>query len=358
MKEKKEGKNKKRLIVILSITIGLLLIAAIILLIMFLRKPKYEIKVNSGGGTITRNIIIEDNVIKDLPEITPPKDKVLVAWINDKSEAVRPNLELTGNDTITPVFEDVNRTTVTLSFVSGTDEQIPNIVITKGSTVILPVKPKHDTWKFLYWIDKDGFIVLNNRIITEDTTFYAYWFKSKANKETEEVTIKFETETDEKVDDIKLVKGSDLIFPSLTKEKEGMVFRGWLDEEGNKVTNQTKANKNMTLKANWKEPYTCPADCTPSEDHKTCSKTTVVAPTKQTVCPGTEYYGQCIDTSQLFYDRQCNSWSWGDEVDYTIGDRAVCAKKIDRVEQLSCPEGFNKDGETCKKIETINCTAN
>ena len=36
--------------------------------------------------------------------------------------------------------------------------------ITKGTEVILPVKPKaYKDWKFLYWVDKDGFIVLKEK---------------------------------------------------------------------------------------------------------------------------------------------------------------------------------------------------
>ena len=84
------------------------------------------------------------------------------------------------------------------------------------------------------------------------------------------------------------------------------MFRGWVDEKGNEITKDTKVDKNMTIKAVWKEPYTCPKDCTPIEDGSKCTKTT---------------------TKELIV--------------YT-----------------ECPSGYTMDGEVCKKTETINCTAN
>ena len=35
-----------------------------------------------------------------------------------------------------------------------------------------------------------------------------------------------------------------------------------------------------------------------------------------------------------------------------------CAKKLDKVIEYSCPEGYERDGDNCKLVETINCTQN
>lgn len=361
---KKEENQKKGLVIGLGIIIGILFVLAIIFLVLFIRKPKYEIKVNPGGGIIKRDIVIEDNVIKKLPEIEPPKDKVLVTWVNKDKEAIRPNLELTGNDTITPVFENKDRETVTLKFESGTNEKIPDIIITKGTTVILPVKPKHDKWKFLYWVDKDSYIVLNNRVINEDTTFYAYWYKPSDNVKLETVTIKYETGTDEKIRDIKLIKGSNLIFPTLKKQKEGMVFGGWLDDKDNELSSDSKAEKDMILKANWKKHYTCPAECVPSDDGSTCTKETIVAPTSSTECPSGsfEYQGDCITSTggESAAVRQCENWDGGSEVMYAGGPNGElwCMKKVSKQTVYTCPAGYERFGENCKILETINCTPN
>lgn len=355
----KEIKKEKKAIVISSIICTILLILGVTIFVLYIRKPQYKIKVNSGGGTITRDIVLKDNTIKELPQINPPEGKVLVTWINKKNEAVRPNLQLTGNDTITPVFEEENRETITLRFVSGTDEIVPDIVITKGTKIILPAKlNKYSDWTFLYWVDSNGFIIQEGARAYEDMTIYAYWKKASSPKE--EVTIKFDTGTDEKIGDIKLPKGSKYVFITPKKKNGNKVFKGWLDDNGNLLDNSSVVEKNITLKAEWKEPYSCPSDCTPSENGKTCTKETVTEPSKQMVCPGKEYYGKCIDTSKYECGRQCSSgYPFGDdEMDYEINGEACCVKKIDRVEQFSCPEGYNREGEQCKKTEIINCEAN
>lgn len=368
MKKEKEKNNKKKIIIGLGIVCLILLIIAIVFLVMFLIKPTYKVTVNTGGGKITRDIVIKDNVVKELPEITPPKDKVLVAWVNKDNEAVRPNIKLTNNDTFTPVFEEEKRETVTLKFESGTDEKIPNIIITKGTTVILPVKPYHDTWKFLYWVDKDGFIVLNNRVITEDTTFYAYWFKPTEGGKNEEVTIKFDTGTDEKIDDIKLIKGSNLIFPTLKKKKDKMVFRGWLDEDGNLLTNSSKAEKDMTLKANWKETYTCPENCEVIGDGSTCNKTDYKDVETYTGCPAgySNMEGHCVDVNDGGsaygefgnYTGECPAGYYKYTEIWGLSADLKCAREVSKTTTTACPDGYTLDNDKCKKVETINCTAN
>ena len=55
----KENKNsKKGIIIALSIILGLVLIAAIVLLVMYFKKPKYEIKINTDGHEIVKDIVI------------------------------------------------------------------------------------------------------------------------------------------------------------------------------------------------------------------------------------------------------------------------------------------------------------
>jgi len=349
-KEKKEGSKKK---LIFAFILGVFVVLSIVFLVLYLTKPKYTVNVKTGGGTITREIVVEKNEIKKLPEITPPDGKVLVTWVNERMEAVRPNLHLYDDMTIEPVFEDEKRETVTLSFVSGTTEKIPDITITKGSKVILPVKPSHDEWSFLYWVDKDGYIVLNNRVINENTTIYAYWFKPSKEK----VTISFDTGTDEKIESIIINKGSTLVLPIPSKNKDNMKFKGWLDENGNLVNSEEKIKSDKDLTAKWVEPYTCPEGCTPNEGGETCSKVTTQEASVKEVCPSNSflYYGKCITKEGAgdAHIRQCSMF--GDEVMY--GD--YCMKVVNKVTEYSCPEGFVKNGDTsCRKTETLNCIQN
>ena len=372
---KKEKKSKKKIIIISSIVGGLLLASAIVFLVMFILKPKYKVTLKDGGGVVTKEVVIEDNVVKEMPEITPPKGKELVSWINKKKEAVRPGIPLPEDDIWEPVWREENINTVTIRFESGTDEKIPDIKIPKGSGLILPVRPNnYKNWKFLYWVDKDEYVALIGTPVNNDITLYAYWWKPGSGGTSKKTaTIKFDTGTDEKFDDIELIIGSKYIFYTPEKPNGKKVFRGWLDDNGNLLNADSKVERDMTLKANWKDPYTCPQDCTPSEDGKTCTKTSIVDPTKENICPGQEYNGYCVDSNNISDQdciRQCSDgYPFGDtEVSLPVPRRYIaeydsyseicCVKKIDRVEKNTCPEGYNREGDKCKKVETINCTAN
>lgn len=372
-KEVKEKKSKKGLIIGLVIGGAVLLILAVLFLLLFILKPTYKVTVNTGGRELIKNVVVEDNVLKELPEVKLKENEYIVAWVNDKGEAVRPGIPLDDDTGLTPVPGNPIDELVTLKFETGTDEVISDIVIKKGSEVILPVKPKdYKDWKFLYWVDKNNVVILSDRIINEDTTIYAYWVKPEKGKE--KVTIKFETGTKEKVEPIKLYKGSKYLFPSLKEKNGDKVFKGWLDPDGKLLTVEDTVEKDITLTAKWVEPYTCPENCTPNEDGKTCVRKTTVAPSKQTLCPATEWtnsYGQtyCIDLSTKECDRQCASGEpFGTyEVDYTYEDgydqygpiiKLCCVKKVNYVEENVCPAGYERDGDNCTLTETIECTAN
>lgn len=350
--------NKKILIIILSAFLVLAVILAIIFIILFLLKPKYEVKLNPNGGTITKEIKIDNGVIKELPEITPPENKELVCWVNEKNEAIRKNIKLTDDTTLTPIWRPAEGENVTIKFVSGTYENIPDIKIPKGSGLYLPVNPNnYKNWKFLYWVDKDEYVALIGTKVEKDMTLYAYWWKPGSGGTSKETaTIKFDTGTSETFDEINLIKGSKYIFVTPTQPNGDKVFRGWLDDNGNLLNSDSIVERDMTLKANWKEPYTCPEGCVPNDSGMTCNKENIVTPSSKEICPSGSflYYGKCITKSggESAQIRQCSMF--GDEVMY----EDWCMKVVQKVIEYTCPEGYNRDGNNCKKIETINCTVN
>lgn len=373
---KKEKKSKKKIILISSIIGGLLLIAAIVFLVMYILKPRYKVTLKDGGGVITKEVVIEDNIVKEMPKITPPKGKKLVTWINKDKETVREGIPLPGDDTWEPVWGDPEDEYVTITFKSGTPEKIPDLKIPKGSGLYLPYKlNNYKDWKFLYWVDKDEYLVLIGQKVVKDMEIHAYWWKPGSGGTSKETcTISYDTGTDEKFDSLNLIKGSKYIFMTPTKPNGNKVFRGWLDDKGNLLDANSKVEKDMTLKANWKDPYTCPEGCTPSEDGKTCTKKTTVEPASREICPGEDYEDfegnkfcientENINVQEACY-RQCSDgYPFGDtEVSVPIvrdGLASVCCvKKLDKVKEYTCPEGYEKDGEKCTKVEIINCTAN
>lgn len=362
--EKQETKSKKGLIIGLIAGGVVLLVLAIVFLLLFVFKPKYKITVNAGGGTITRNIVMEDNTIKELPEVTPPEGKVLVTWVTQKYEAVRPGIEINEDTTLVPVFEDENRETVTLKFDTGCDLQIPNIVITKGTKVILPFPPSYKDWIFINWVDKDGFEIDKDIIVNEDMTIYAYW--NKAESKQEEVTITFETGTKEKVEPIKVAKGSTYIFPLLKEKKEDLVLKGWLDPDGKLLTNEDRVKNDITLTAKWIEPYTCPDNCTPNEDGKTCDRKVErdMEHSSECIDPYEAIDGHCLDTANKFDpwssgdDGLCPSGTYQWEICWGMGCERYCAKEVGFESGSWCPEGYAEENNKCVKTETVECTKN
>lgn len=175
--------------------------------------------------------------------------------------------------------------------------------------------------------------------------------------------------------------------------KEGYVFSGWTDEDGNIVTKDTIVNENMIVKATWKEPYTCPDDCIVIGDGSKCTKTTTKDLITYTGCPsGTEtvekfcfshktqvLVGFDEDATYVTAGIMCDGNPTGFCVDYNgrytvtsdscpsgyykytqsdgLGALNGCVKKYNKGGS-SCPSGYTKSGNVCKKTETISCKAN
>ena len=371
-----EKKDKKITIIVLSILFGLVLITAIVFIILFFMKPKYEIKVNTNGRELVENIVMKDNVIKKLPKVKLKEGEVFSAWVNKDGEAVRPNLELKKDEEITPIVITPKPPSptepaptpieiVTLHFNTGTDEKIPDIKLAKGSNMIFPVRPTHKEWNFLYWVDKNGYIVFKETKINEDMTLTAYWWKPKKA----EVTISFDTGTDEKIEDITIIQGSSIPFPTPKKNKENSIFKGWLNEEGKLIDNTYKAETDMKLKANWVSAYVCPEGCTPIGDGHECTRDVYSEVYEHRQCPGNyiEIDGKCFDTHRKYYSEHidhdpwwtCSNPSDGQYDEVELGGAIKwCAPTTDFEVKKVCPQDLMLDGDRCKKTETVQCTKN
>jgi hypothetical protein len=365
MEEKK--KSKKGLIIGLIIGATLLFIAAIVFLILFLFKPIYKITVNTNGKKLIKDIVVKDKTIKELPEIELNENEYLVAWVNEDGEAIRVGLPIEKGP-ISPVIGDPEKEKVTISFDTGTGEVLDSITINKGSGIILPVKPKnYEDWKFLYWVDKNEYLVIIGTPLYEDLTVYAYWWKPGAGGTSKEtVKISFDTGTDEKLDDIEVPVGNKYIFRTPEKQNGDKVFKGWLDDKGNLLDENSIVEKAITLKAKWVEPYTCPEDCTPNEDGKTCNKKVYVDMDHSSECadPYEVIEGHCLDTANKF-----DPWSSGDyglcpsntyqwDICWGMGCERYCAKEVGFESGSWCREGYTEENGKCVKTETVECTAN
>lgn len=253
-------------------------------------------------------------------------------------------------------------------------------------------------------MDENDNIVTENMLVTKDIKLKALWISKDAKIN----TVKFDTDGGIEIKDIIIENGKVILFPT-TPTKEGYVFGGWVDSNGNSVTKDTIINDNIIIKALWKKPYTCPSNCTPVGNGSTCTKelTTslidiygcpsgynlisgkcldkskaVMAGQSESCsdgstpvnglcinqsrdadsawdCTGKEYFenGKCIMTPT--YSWVCSNSNYYKYDDcYGMGCIVMCAPQTSKVATKGCPNGYIKDGNICKKTQTINCPAN
>ena len=106
-----------------------------------------------------------------------------------------------------------------VSFETGTDDAILNQYVEKNSKVKKPIEPTKEGYVFIEW-QLNGKTYDFESLVTKNITLNAKW------KKEEYITVKFETLTDERLDNIKLLKGSYIQdLPILTRE--GYKFKGW-----------------------------------------------------------------------------------------------------------------------------------
>ena len=230
----------------------------------------------------------------------------------------------------------------TITFDTNGGNEITSIDVKNNQIVKLPEAPKKDGYKFVAWINENGKVI---------------------------------------------------IILSINPTKAGYFFAGWGDKGGNTITNDTIVNDNMTIKAIWKEPYTCPADCKTIGDGSKCTKTTIKDVVTYTGCPsGTETVEKFCSAHKrqvaigfdedLTYETAgiiCNGNPAGFCADYNgrytvngdscpsgyykytdsdgLGALCGCAKKYSKGGS-SCPSGYTQSGNVCTKTETINCKEN
>ena len=356
--------KKKKWIIALILIILLLLF--IILYLLFGREKSFRITFDTNGGTTISSIEVKDNEIVKIPE-TPSKDGyTFVAWTNEDGKVITEGTKVTKDITLKAEWISNDAKVVTAEFDTDGGNEINNILIEKGKIILLPIEPVKEGYIFVGWIDENGSFVTNNMIVSSNITLKAMWIK----RGVEIVTIKFDTDGGNNIESIIIENGNVILLP-INPTREGYVFIGWVDENGNTVTKDTIVNKNITIKALWKVPYTCPSGCTPIGDGSKCTKAITKNMINKTSCPSgyTLKNGQCLDVAHQYHANSIDVSPWwscnsSSEYMYTeidesgMGAMMWCAKKTNTVTTKGCPSGYTQKGDICTKTETIGCKAN
>jgi len=383
---KEEKKVDKKTIIFVVIVLILLLI---ILFLIFRRKGSYTITFDTNGGSLITNIEVKNNEIVKLPEPPTKEGYKFVGWTNEEGKVVTKETKFTDDITLKAEWISNDAETIAVEFDTDGGNEIDNIIVEKDNNILLPIEPIKDGYIFVGWLDENSNIIIEDIIINKSIRLKAIWVKKDAKVS----TIKFNTDGGSKIGNIIVENGKIIILP-VNPIKEGYVFTGWVDEKGNPITKDTIVKENMTIKATWKEPYTCPSGCTPIKDGSKCTKITTKDIVTYTGCPtGTE-------TVEKF----CSSHKWqisiGFDEDMTYEDAGIlcsgnpknfcvdynsryttvsdscpsgyfkyyysqsgldavtgCAKKYNKG-GTGCPSGYTKNGNKCIKTETISCKAN
>ena len=380
----KAKKKKGKVILILII----LLLLLIILWLLFWNNRSFTIVFDTNGGSLITNIEVKNGEAVKLPEAPNKEGYKFIGWVNENGKVITNGTKVDRDLTLKAEWVSNKAKTITAKFDTDGGSEIDGIVIEKGKNILLPVAPVKEGYIFVGWVDSNGKLVAGNLIVNSNITLKALWVE----KGTKTSTIKFNTDGGNNIDSI-IVENDKVILLPINPTKEGYVFAGWVDENGNAVTKDTIINSNMTIKATWKEPYTCPAGCKPTGDGSKCTNTTTTDLVKYTGCPsGTEtiekfctshkkqisigfgedqFYetvgimcdnnpkGFCVDYNGRYYvtGDSCPSGYYKYIETEGLGAVYGCAKKYDKG-GTGCPSGYKKDGSKCVKTETIKCKAN
>lgn len=356
-------KKNKGVIFLIGIIVILLVI---ILLLLFGCEKSFTITFDSNGGTEISNIEVKNGEVVKLPENPTKEGHTFVGWTNEKGNVITKGTKVNEDITLKAEWVSNDKEISKIKYEVGEDVLIDDIVVEKGNKILFPVEPIKKGYIFIGWLTEDNILVTKDIVIDKDIVLKAYFIKEGIDTK----TITFNTDGGSIIDSIKVENGKVIIFPS-NPVKEGYVFAGWVDGSGKEITKDTVVNENVTIKATWKKPYTCPDKCTPIGDGSKCTREVTANMVNKTTCPSGYKLinGNCLDVKNQYHANpiehspwwSCNSSS---EVMYTeidesgMGALMWCAKKGNKTTTKACPSGYTKSGNICKKTETIKCKAN
>lgn len=352
-------KNKK--IFFISLVLFIILLIIFVLYFLFGRTKYFIVTFDTDGGTAISDIKVSNREIIKLPK-TPKKDGyTFIGWANKEGNIVTKETKFTKDITLKAKWINNNSETVAVSFDTDGGNTIDNIIMEKNNVILLPIAPIKEGYIFNGWIDENGNIISTNMIILNNIKLKAYWIKEGV--ETKTITIN--TDGGNKIDKIIVEKGKIILLP-VNPKKEGYVFNGWVDENGNSIPKDLIIKDNITIKALWKDPYTCPEDCIPVGDGSKCTKDLTTNMITSSTCPNgyTMNNGKCTGT-KYHANNGSNGWECNNSSDYMYteedgfgGAFMWCVQTAPIVKKQVCPSGYEQSENICKRTETINCVAN
>lgn len=349
----------KKKIGIITLLLIIILLILLVVYLLFIKEKTITITFDTDGGTNISEISLKEHEQIKLPT-NPKKDDYIFSCWTSNDKVVLKNTNLKEDTTLKAIWIKNDVKTVTIKFID--DEELGSEIIEEGKNIILPNIPEKEGYIFGGFLDENNNFISNDTAIDKDITLKVYWIK----KDAKAFTIKFNTDNGSTLKDIIIEENKTIILP-ISPKKEGYVFKGWTDENGNTITKDTIVTKNMVLKAVFVKPYTCPSGCTPTNDGSKCTKTITTNMINKTTCPSgySLKNGKCLSSSKYHATNSNGTWKCNSNSDYMYSEEdgvggafMWCVKTTNVVSSKTCPSSYTKDNNTCKKTQTINCTKN
>lgn len=347
---------KKKNIIIIGF---ILLLILTFFIVVFVFNNKYEITFDTNGGSPVQKIKISKKDNFTLPE-SPTKEGYIFGGFVYENKLVTGLTKFDSNVTLKVRWIKEDADVINITYVI--DDKTMITINVKGDTPIFIDVPVKDGYKMIGWTNEEGYSIDDNTILTSDVTL-----KPRFIKDTDETyKISFNSDNDSKVNDIIVVRNSKIVLP-IVPNKRGYKFDGWIKSDNTKVTSDTIVDSDMTLTAKWIVPYTCPGNCVPSDDMKTCTKTlTSNAAQKKSCSSGYKLKNnKCLNYSKKYHADNTGGWHCKNKSDYMYteedgvgGAFMWCVPTTSVKTTKTCNTGYTLKNDTCIKTETINCTKN
>lgn len=264
---------KKKYIIIGCIVLVLIAASVITFLII---NSKYTVTFNTDGGTTIEKIKIKKGENLTLPNEPSKEGYIFGGFVyNDK---IATNYTKVNSDMEIKVrWIPKDKEVITISYI--VNNSTITVISVKGEVPMLLETPVMPGNTFIGWLNDEGYVVDENATLDKNTTLKPRWIK--AGEKT--VTVKFNTDGGNKINDLVLAKDSVIILP-VEPVKKGYKFEGWVQSNGTQVTSETTIDRDTVITAKWVVPYTCPQNCTPNEDGSKCTRTTTTNTKEGTGC--------------------------------------------------------------------------
>jgi len=240
------------------------------------------------------------------------------------------------------VFKDKNKKNepvyYTVSFDSAGGTTISDIKVLENTKINLPKDPTRQGYTFANWYDENDETVSNETIVTKDMNLKAKWIE----KEVPVFTVTFDTRGGNYIAPVKVAGNENLKFPK-NPTKEGYTFIQWVDENDEIIKDGVMVPRDMTIYAEWKETYICPAGF--KKNGKKCIKT--MDSVANYSCQDGELYGSVclLDAVDYIADYSCSDG-------YTLTDDVCVAKEgieLDEEEE-ECQNGYTQIDGVCYQM--------